>query len=160
VPGKLNTFDFTVEEPGTYRGQCAELCGAGHGAMIFDVHAVDQATYDAWIQEQIEKANATPPPAPSGAPQGEVIPLVAQNIAFDTQTLSAKAGEPFTIDFKNEDASVAHNVEIKDPNGPGFNGQIITGVAEIQYPVPPLAAGEYQFLCTVHPNMTGTLTVQ
>ena len=27
VPGKLNTFDFTVDEAGTYRGQCAELCG-------------------------------------------------------------------------------------------------------------------------------------
>ena len=56
VPGKLNTFDFTVDEAGTYRGQCAELCGTFHGSMVFDVHAVDRPTFDAWVAEQVDKA--------------------------------------------------------------------------------------------------------
>jgi plastocyanin len=37
-------------------------------------------------------------------------------------------------------------------------GAIITGVAEASYDVPALKAGAYTFHCSVHPNMTGTLT--
>lgn len=67
VPGKENVFSFTVEEAGTYRGQCAELCGAFHGSMIFDVHALPKADYDAWLAAQVEKAAATPTPPPSAS---------------------------------------------------------------------------------------------
>ncbi|HSO30037.1 MAG TPA: cupredoxin domain-containing protein, partial [Candidatus Sulfomarinibacteraceae bacterium] len=68
---------------------------------------------------------------------------------------------PFTIHFKNDDDAVPHNVEIKDASGASlFKGEIINGIAETNYPVPALAKGVYTFACTVHPNMTGTLTVQ
>ena len=177
VPGKLNTFDFTIDEEGTYRGQCAELCGTYHGSMLFEVNAVSRAAFDTWLQTHIDQANQTPAPPPSGiAPVpsgaggplpsggagGETLPLSAQNTAFSTNALTATADAPFTIDFKNEDVGMPHNVEIKDPAGgpPVFNGKIITGPAEEQYAVPPLKAGAYTFVCTVHANMTGTLTVQ
>ena len=161
VPGKTNTFNFTVEEPGTYRGQCAELCGAFHGSMLFDVHAISKADYDTWLADQIAKANATPPPAPSGEAAGPTVEISALNVAFSTNALQAPADSPFTIHFKNDDASVPHNVEIKDASGGvAFKGELITGPAETSYAVPPLAAGAYTFICTVHPNMTGTLTVQ
>ena len=39
------------------------------------------------------------------------------------------------------------------------HGAIFPGVAQQTYDVPALAAGTYGFVCTVHPNMTGTLTV-
>jgi len=175
VPGKLNTFDFTVEDAGTYRGQCAELCGPGHGAMVFDVHAVDQATYDTWFQEQVAQANATPTPAPSGeavapsgeapaasgAAQGPVLEVSAQNIAYSTDSLQAPANTPFTIHFKNDDAGIPHDVAIQDASGKElFRGDIITGPAEIDYSVSALPAGTYTFVCSVHPSMTGTITVQ
>ncbi|HEY6568876.1 MAG TPA: cytochrome c oxidase subunit II [Candidatus Limnocylindrales bacterium] len=161
VPGKLNTFDFTVEEAGVYRGQCAELCGTYHGSMLFEVHAVDRATFDAWLQKQIDLANQTPAPPPSGGAGGETLPLSAQNTTFSTDALAATADAPFTIEFNNEDVGMPHNVEIKDPGGAQvFLGKIITGPAKEPYPVPPLKAGSYTFVCTVHPNMTGTLTVQ
>jgi cytochrome c oxidase subunit 2 len=160
VPGKPNFFDFTVEEPGTYRGQCAELCGASHGAMVFDVHAVPRAEYDVWFQAQLDKASATPAPAPSGG-AATTLELSAINVAFSASTLEAPAGQPFAIHFVNNDASVPHNVEIKDTSGTSvFKGDLITGPSEITYSVPELAAGTYTFVCTVHPNMTGTLTVQ
>jgi cytochrome c oxidase subunit 2 len=161
IPGKLNEFNFTVEDAGTYRGQCAELCGSGHGAMLFEVHAVAPAAFDAWLAAKIAKANATPPPAPSGAAAGPVIELGAKNIAYTQTTLQAPAGAPFTLHFKNDDAAVPHNVEIKDASGASvFKGDIVTGVAETNYGVPALKAGAYTFSCTVHPTMTGTLTVQ
>jgi cytochrome c oxidase subunit 2 len=161
VPGKVNSFSFTVDEPGTYRGQCAELCGAFHGSMIFEVHARPKAEFDTWLADQIAKANATPPPAPSGEAAGPVVELSALNIEFNTATLTAPADTPFTIRFKNDDNGVPHNVEIKDASGGvAYLGEIFNGVAERDYPIPALAAGSYTFLCTVHPNMTGTLTVQ
>jgi cytochrome c oxidase subunit II len=163
VPGKVNTFDFTVDEAGTYRGQCAELCGPFHGSMVFDVHAVDQGTFDAWFKDQVAKASATPTPAPSGSgtAQGPVVELAAQGIAFTTASLRAPAGAPFTIHFKNDDPGVPHDVAITDASGTQvFKGDIITGPAETNYSVPALKAGTYTFACTVHPNMTGTITVQ
>ena len=40
-----------------------------------------------------------------------------------------------------------------------FKGEIVTGPVVVDYAVPALAAGTYPFVCTVHPNMIGTLTV-
>ena len=40
-----------------------------------------------------------------------------------------------------------------------FKGEIFNGVAVKTYDVPALAAGTYPFVCTVHPNMIGTLKV-
>jgi len=41
-----------------------------------------------------------------------------------------------------------------------FNGDLITGVASVEYTIPPLPAGEYFFVCIVHPNMNGTVVVE
>ena len=61
----------------------------------------------------------------------------------------------------NEDAAIPHNIEIKDSAGNViFKGEIVTGVKTTTYKVPALAAGDYPFLCTVHPTMTGTATAQ
>jgi cytochrome c oxidase subunit 2 len=161
VPGRENTFDFTVDDPGTYRGQCAELCGSFHGSMIFEVHAIPKADFDAWMQAQIEKAKATPTPPPSGPTGGPVLELGAVNVKFSTDALTAPADTQFQIHFRNDDTSVQHNVEIKDSSGAQvFMGDLLMGPGEMTYTVPALKAGSYPFLCTVHPSMTGTLTVQ
>ncbi len=162
VPGKLNTFDFTVDEPGTYRGQCAELCGAFHGSMLFEVHAKTKADFDAWLAAAIAKANATPAPQPSAAAGATVVEASALNVEFTTPALTAPADTPFTIHFTNNDAaSVFHNIHITDASGAEvFKGDLVDGGKDATYSVPALKAGTYPFTCTVHPNMTGTLTVQ
>jgi plastocyanin len=97
--------------------------------------------------------------ASSGA--GTVLELEAENIAYDTAELKAPAAQPFQIDFKNKEAGVLHNVEIKDASGASlFKGEIITGVAERVYDVAALPAGAYTFVCSVHPVMTGTLRAE
>jgi cytochrome c oxidase subunit II len=77
VPGRTNTFQFDVDEGmagQTFRGQCAELCGAGHDVMLFDVHAMTGSDFDAWLAAKIAEAAATPTPAASASPSGSTAP--------------------------------------------------------------------------------------
>ncbi len=55
VPGRLNETWFKVDEPGTYYGQCSELCGNGHGFMPIMVQALSKADYDAWVAAAKQK---------------------------------------------------------------------------------------------------------
>ena len=52
VPGFVNEAWTNVKVPGTYRGQCAELCGKDHGFMPVVVEAVSKEDYAAWVAEQ------------------------------------------------------------------------------------------------------------
>jgi plastocyanin len=52
-------------------------------------------------------------------------------------------------------------LHLGDVNGAElFKGEVFPGVATRVYNVPALDAGSYAFVCTVHPTMTGTLTVE
>lgn len=50
VPGRLNQGWFLVDQPGTYYGQCSELCGINHAYMPIEVRVVPQAQYDRWVE--------------------------------------------------------------------------------------------------------------
>jgi len=105
--------------------------------------------------------SAAPSPGGSQAPGGVTLKLTAAGIAYDTYTLEVPANTPFQIVFTNNDAGIPHNVAIhKDsPTGPlVWAGDIFNGGETRTYEVPALPAGTYGFVCTVHPNMTGTLT--
>ena len=52
VPGYDNYSWMKVDKPGVYRGECAELCGAGHSTMQIIVQAMDQKDYDVWVRVQ------------------------------------------------------------------------------------------------------------
>jgi plastocyanin len=129
--------------------------------MLFNVIGMTQKDYDAWLAKLIVTANATPAPAASGA---AVVQLVAKNIAFDKTTLDVAAGQPFAIDFKNDDpAGVQHNVQIRKADGSIVADPApIDGGAQTTYAYDALPAGTYTFICKVHPipAMTGTLTVK
>lgn len=164
VPGQTNHFEFTVDEDEageTFRGQCAELCGSGHRVMVFDVVALSQSDFDAWLARLIEAGNATPPPPPSGAP---VLQVVAKDIAFDKKELQVPADAPFVIELKNDDVSaITHDIDIRDSGGAVLKDQApIPGGESTPYTFDPLPAGSYTFICSIHPvpAMTGTLTVQ
>ncbi|WDE11666.1 cytochrome c oxidase subunit II [Thalassomonas haliotis] len=51
-PGFINEAWTKVDEPGIYRGQCAELCGKDHGFMPIVVDVRSEADYELWLQEQ------------------------------------------------------------------------------------------------------------
>ncbi len=52
IPGFINEMWTKIDEPGIYRGQCAELCGRDHGFMPIEVHAIPKDEYQAWVAEQ------------------------------------------------------------------------------------------------------------
>ena len=49
IPGFLRETWVKIEQPGVYRGQCAELCGKDHGFMPIVVRAVPEAEYLTWV---------------------------------------------------------------------------------------------------------------
>ena len=51
VPGRLNETWVNVKEPGTYRGQCSEICGTGHGYMPVVIEALSENEFAAWVNE-------------------------------------------------------------------------------------------------------------
>ncbi|MCP5268540.1 MAG: cytochrome c oxidase subunit II [Zoogloeaceae bacterium] len=60
VPGFLREVWVKIEEPGVYRGQCAELCGKDHGFMPIVVRGVPEAEYIAWLDtKKAEQAAAS-----------------------------------------------------------------------------------------------------
>lgn len=58
VPGRVNNFQVTTTEEGTFAGKCTELCGTYHAEMLFNVQVVSQDEYDAHI-ERLRAAGQT-----------------------------------------------------------------------------------------------------
>ena len=105
-------------------------------------------------------------PAPTAAASGDTsspaaggTTVVAKDIAYQPTSLTIPAATATAITFDNQDAA-PHNIAIKDASGAQvFKGEIVTQT-KVTYNVDALPAGTYGFWCEVHPNLTGTLTVQ
>jgi plastocyanin len=117
-------------------------------------------------QDEDQPAAEAPPPVenPDGGDGGGGggVAIVAENIAFDTDTLNLVAEAENTISFENKD-SVEHNLSIYPDADAGlalenaiFEGEIFSGPATQEYTFDGPEAGEYHFQCDVHPNMSGT----
>lgn len=49
VPGRLNETWVRIEKPGTYYGQCSELCGKDHSYMPIEIRAVTKEEFENWL---------------------------------------------------------------------------------------------------------------
>ncbi len=58
IPGFIRDSWFTADKIGTYRGQCAELCGKDHGFMPTVVQVVSEEDYKAWVAKKKGSAQA------------------------------------------------------------------------------------------------------
>ncbi|PPU29996.1 cytochrome c oxidase subunit II [Xanthomonas sp. CFBP 7912] len=87
IPGIVNEAWTNIEQPGVYRGQCAELCGKDHGFMPIVVEALPKAEFQRWLAARRAAgtapaaapvpAGAPTPAAPAAAPAGEAAPAAA-----------------------------------------------------------------------------------
>jgi mono/diheme cytochrome c family protein/plastocyanin len=106
----------------------------------------------------------TPAPQATLGPDATILEVTAEQIAFDVKELTAPADEQFGIHFTQNDAGVGgHDVDIRSSDGTKVaDDPVLPEPGETTYTIAPLAAGTYQFFCSVHPipAMTGTLTVE
>jgi cytochrome c oxidase subunit II len=164
VPGRVNEFSMVFEQPGTYAGQCAEFCGLLHADMHFSIQVMSRPEFDAWVTQQQQEP--TPDPnQPTAAPGGTTLEVTSISVTegFEPTQLTAPADQAFTVNLINADPSVPHDFAIRggNPDGSDWQGDPdAAGGATVTYNAPALAAGEYEFYCSIHPNMVGALVVE
>ncbi len=98
------------------------------------------------------------PPVAGGCKvaEGGQVTLVADDVRWDTDCLEAEPGA-LTIVVDNRDDGVNHNVHLPDhPTSPATELELGPSRQEL---VVEVEAGAYEFICDIHPNMLGTLTV-
>ena len=95
-------------------------------------------------------------------PAGFTQTVTAEGSQFDTDTIRVPAGEPYDLEFVNNDP-IQHNIVVfagSDASGEQlFRGDLISG-GSTTYSLPALDPGEYFFHCEVHPGMQGTLVAE
>jgi cytochrome c oxidase subunit II len=182
IPGRVNSVWNLFDQTGEYLIQCREYCGLLHynmKAKLFveeptqtnvaaETEAANQSQSATTSTGTSSAATTTPAETTTTAaaaaatltiPMGAVTP---GNPAYEPASLTVKKGD--AIDVVNEDSSphtVTSGTGLEDPNaGQMFDTSIITPAASAQLATADLEAGEYDYHCSVHPFMTGTLIVE
>jgi cytochrome c oxidase subunit 2 len=64
IPGRTIETWFKADKPGTYYGECNQICGQNHSRMPIAVHAIPADEFDAWVDQAKTKfSDAAPAPA-------------------------------------------------------------------------------------------------
>ena len=185
VPGRVNTVWNMFDKTGEYLIQCREYCGLLHynmKAKLFveeptaqTVEASSAPAQNASAGEEsatggssTNDTSASSPSASTAAttaaatltiPQGA---SVQGNPSYEPDPLTVKVGD--TIAVENKDTTphtVTNGKDATDPNmGKLFDTSIINAGDSADVVTADLKPGEYPYFCSVHPYMTGSLTVQ
>jgi plastocyanin len=97
--------------------------------------------------------SSAPAATSSSAGGGGAVTIKMANIAFDPKSTTVKVGQKVT--WVNDD-TVTHNVTAN--SGADFKSKDFGKDGTFSFT--PTKAGTIQYVCTIHPGMTGTLTVQ
>jgi plastocyanin len=103
------------------------------------------------------KSEAKPKAGGGGGGTGKAAAVSLKNIQFSPKTLSVAKGA--TVTWTNDD-SVNHDVTKTGGPGPKFSSGSGNMAQGDTYKQKLTTAGPIQYVCTVHPGMTGTITVK
>lgn len=104
--------------------------------------------------------SGTTAPATAEPSDGGGVTLIAENTTFDTTTLEATVEETLTITYDNRDDGVPHNLHVEGTAGGDAKTDIEEGPTTQTLDVTFDEAGEFDYVCDVHPDqMRGTVTV-
>lgn len=108
-------------------------------------------------------APETSAPATNGEGNGASadLAITAADMAFDTDTLTAPAGEEIVVTFTNND-TVPHNFSVYTEEGGEAiaTGDIINEGETDEVELGTLEPGTYYFVCDLHPEMNGSFVVE
>ena len=101
------------------------------------------------------------PSAPADAAPftGKEATVAAVNIAYDPVEVSLPTGFPLRLVLDYRDNGVLDRIKVLQGDQSFGQSPVVTGPATTEVRFGPLPPATYQFMCTVHPNMQGTLTV-
>jgi plastocyanin len=104
----------------------------------------------------VSGGSATSETTRSTSAAAEELVVNAEDIAFDVDRIEVAVGEAVTVTFNNNDTDIPHNfhveaggVDAKTDIAPGPDTQTLEFTID--------EAGNYTFICDVHPQMTGAL---
>ncbi len=145
VPNQTNTLVLQADQPGEYRGQCAEFCGLQHANMALTVVAQTPDEFAAWLAAQAQSAAA---PASDLASAGQQIFL--QSDCADCHTIRGTGAEGRRGPDLTHLASRATLAAATRPNTPEHLAQWVSDPQEIKpgslMPQPELSAGDLEAL--------------
>jgi cytochrome c oxidase subunit 2 len=152
-PGFQNNGWIEASQPGTYYGQCNELCGVSHWAMSLQVDAVSADQYQAFLSGTLPPGTVAVAEKVTGAP---VAVKVAETdaLTFQPTTASTKVGD--VVQWTNTGSAV-HNVVFDNQAVPSSDSMNQGDSFELKFSKP----GTYTYVCKFHEaaNMRGTITV-
>jgi cytochrome c oxidase subunit 2 len=129
IPGFIKDAWFSIDKPGTYRGQCSQICGKEHGYMPIVVIAKAPDDYAAWVKEQKAKSPAAEAPRQVAA-AAAAAPAEDSNKKWSLDELKAKGGEVFAAN-----CAAFHQANGKGVPGafPALDGsKVVTGPKAVQ----------------------------
>ena len=109
IPGFINESWARIEEPGTYRGQCAELCGKDHGFMPIVVQAVSDEDFAKWVSVQKAQALASAADSNKVWTKEELLTRGGKAYATDCQACHGPEGKGLPNTFPALAGSVIAN---------------------------------------------------
>lgn len=129
IPGFVNEMWFKIDKAGTYRGQCAELCGKDHGFMPIVVVAKEQADYERWLAEQKQSASAAAADSTREFPREELMARGEKVYAANCAACHQANGEGIPGTFKPLKGSPIATGPIGDHLNVVLNGRPGTAMA-------------------------------
>ena len=153
---------FVAVRPRLQRGSILELAAVALYPVVIGIALAQTGI----LAEEESHATTAETETSAPAPAGGDTELVAQDIQWQTDTLTFTAGEPTKVPLDNQDSTV-HNMSIYEDEAaaqaqsdPLFKGDDVDPGASTTYEVDPLKKGTYTFICDYHINMIGDVEVE
>jgi len=170
VPGRINTLWSNFDQEGVYLIQCREYCGYSHYNMKAQLFVEPPAVKE--VSAETGAAQVAPvaeqPAATQEKPTADVTLTILEgaatqgNPAYDPSDLTVKKGQTILVD--NVDAmphTVTNGAGPSDStSGKLFDTSIINAGEAKVLETADIDPAKYDYYCTVHPYMLGTLTVE